>query len=328
LQPADVSVRATLIEAYLKAGMKSQAEDEINQLLSAHLATVKEQMSLAEMLLRDGDENAAAEVLRDAAATWPDTAEAHGDLGLLLMRRQQYEAAVSELGRAAQLDPSSAKFSLGLGEALLRWRHDTIALQYLVAVQDRFQQFPLYNFELGLSYYYLTRFADALPKFESVAQNAPKSSQVEYLLGGTYQALGQLDKAEQCFREAIALKADEPEYYLVLATLLKKVHPADLTEPVRLAEKGLALSPENEDLKLILASCYQLQGKLPEAQTLLESVLANAPNFREAHVALAKVYFRQNRMEDAEKQESIAAKLEERKQSEISPWGPGGVAEP
>jgi Tfp pilus assembly protein PilF len=57
-------------------------------------------------------------------------------------------------------------------------------------------------------------------------------------------------------------------------------------------------------------------------------VLANAPNFREAHVALAKVYFRQNRMEDAEKQESIAAKLEERKQSEISPWGPGGVAEP
>jgi tetratricopeptide (TPR) repeat protein len=174
----------------------------------------------------------------------------------------------------------------------------------------------------------LTRFADALPKFESVAQNAPKSSQVEYLLGGTYQALGQLDKAEQCFREAIALKADEPEYYLVLATLLKKVHPADLTEPVRLAEKGLALSPENEDLKLILASCYQLQGKLPEAQTLLESVLANAPNFREAHVALAKVYFRQNRMEDAEKQESIAAKLEERKQSEISPWGPGGVAEP
>ena len=126
-----------------------QAEDEINQLLSAHIATVKEELSLAELLLADGQDNAAAEVLRDAAATWPDTAEAHGDLGLLLMRRQQYEAAVSELGRAAQLDPSSAKYSLGLGEALLRWRHDTIALQYLVAVQDRFQQFPLYEFRAG-----------------------------------------------------------------------------------------------------------------------------------------------------------------------------------
>ena len=121
---------------------------------------------------------------------------------------------------------------------------------------------------------------------------------------------------------------DEASYYLVLASLLKKIHPAELTEPVRLAEKGLTLSPDNEDLKLVLASCYQLQGKLPEAQTLLEGVLASDPNFREAHVALAKVYFRQNRMEDAEKQESIAAKLEEHKQSEISPWGPGGVAGP
>ncbi|HEY5212995.1 MAG TPA: tetratricopeptide repeat protein [Acidobacteriaceae bacterium] len=328
LQPDDVPTRATLIEMYLKAGMKNEGEDETGQLLSAHLATMQEELSLAQLLLGDGEGNAAAEVLSDAKATWPDAAEPHGDLGLLLMRRQQYEAAVGELGRAAQLDPSSAKFALGLGEALLRWRHDTIALQYLLAVQDRFQQLPLYNFELGLSYYYLTRFADALPKFESVAQNASKSSQVQYLLGGTYQALGQLDKAEQCFREAIALKPDEPEYDLVLATLLKKVHPADLTEPVQLAEKGLALSPENADLKLVLASCYQLQGKLPEAQTLLEGVLAYDPNFREAHVALAKVYFRQNRMEDAEKQESIAAKLEERKQSEISPWGPGGVAEP
>jgi Flp pilus assembly protein TadD len=328
LQPEDVSTRATLIEAYLKAGMKNEGEDEINQLLSAHIATMQEELSLAKLLLADGQGSPAAEVLRHTAATWPEAAEPHGDLGLLLTNGRQYEAAVSELGRAAQLDPNSAKYALGLGEALLRWRHDSVALQYLLAVQTKFAKVPLYEFELGLAYYYLTQYPLALKEFENVAQEQPKSSQVQYLLGGTYQALGELDKAEDCFRKAIALKPDEASYYLVLASLLKKVHPADLTEPVSLSEKALALSPDNEDVKLLLASCYQTQGKLAEAQALLEAVVTSDPDFRAAHVALAQVYFRQKKVKDAQQQESIAAKLEERKQNEISPWGPGGVSGP
>jgi len=328
LQSGDVSTRATLIEAYLKAGMKKEGEDEINQFLSADLATMKEELSLAQLLLADGEAKPAVEVLRHAAATWPEAAEPHGDLGLLLTKGQQYEAAVSELGRAAQLDPNSAEYGLGVGEALLRWRHDSVALQYLLAVHAKFGELPLYKFDLGLAYYYLTQFPDALKQFESLAREKPKSSQVQYLLGGTYQALGELDKAEDCYRKAIALKPDEAVYYQVLASVLKKIHPADLTEPVSLSEKALALSPDNQDAKFLLASCYQTQERLPEAQALLEAVVTRDPDFRAAHVALAQIYFRQRRVQDAEKQQSIAATLEERKQNEISPWGPGGVGGP
>jgi Flp pilus assembly protein TadD len=328
LQPETISTRATLIEAYLKAGMKDEGEAEINQLLSAHLATMKDELSLAKLLLADGEGRPAAEVLQHAATTWPEAAESHGDLGMVLIQAQQYEAAVGELGRATQLDPNSAKYSLGLGEALLRWRHDPVALQFLLAVQPKFGELPLYKFELGLAYYYLTRFPQALQEFEGLAHEEPKSSQVQYLLGGAHQAMGDLDKAEECYRKAIALKPDGATYYLTLASLLKKVHPADLTEPVRLSEKALALSPDNEDVKLLLASCYQTQGRLAEAQAMLEAVVASDPDFRAAHVALAQVYFRQQKIQDAEQQQSIAAKLEERKQNEVSPWGPGGVGKP
>jgi Flp pilus assembly protein TadD len=328
LQPENVSTRATLIEAYLKAGMKNEGEGEINQLLNAHIASMKEELSLAKLLLADGADRAAAKVLEHAAATWPEAAEPHGDLGMLLLQGQQFEAAVSELGHAAQLDPNSAEYSLGLGEALLRWRHDPVALQYLLAIRAKFGDIPLYKFELGLAYFDLTQFPLALKEFENLAQEQPKSSRVQYLLGGTYQELGELDKAEDCFRKAIALKPDEASYDLALASLLKKVHPTDLTEPVILSEKALALSPDNEDVKLLLASCYQTQGRLAEAQALLEAVVTSDPDFRAAHVSLAQVYLRQKRVEDAEQQESIAAKLEERKQNEVSPWGPGGVAGP
>jgi Flp pilus assembly protein TadD len=328
LQPGNVPARVALIEAYLKAGMRSAGEEEVSQFLSAHIATMQEELSLARLLLTDREGGEAAVVLRDATATWPEASEPHEELGMLLMQEAQFEPAVRELGRASQLDPNSAECALGLGEALLRWRHDPVALKYLLAVKSKFGKLPLYQFELGLAYFYLTRFPEAEQVFESLARSQPKSSRVQFFLGATYQAMGNLDQAQACYRKAIALKPDEASYYVTLATLLKKVNPGELSEPVRLIQKALSLNPGNEDVKLLLASCYQAQGKLPLAQALLETVVASDPGFRAAHVALAQVYFREKRVKDAEQQESIAAKQEERKQSEISPWGPGGVARP
>ena len=324
----DVSTRATLIEAYLRAGMRSEGEDELDQLLTAHLATTQEELSLAKLLIADREGEAAAKILRHAAATWPDSAAAHGELGLLLTQREQYEPAVNELGRAVQLDSHSAKYSLGLGEALLRWRHDPIALQYLLAIREQFGGLPIYEFELGLAYFYLTRFPMAIQQFESLSREKPKSSRVQYFLGGSYQAMGELKKAEDCYRKAVALKPDEASYYTALASLLKKENPADLAEPHRLLEKALALNPTDQEGNLLLASCFELEGKLTEAQTLLEEVISRNPGSRNAHAALAQVYYRQKKMDDAQQQKSIAAKLEADKLKEISPWGPAELGGP
>jgi tetratricopeptide (TPR) repeat protein len=319
----DVSTRATLIEAYLRARMKSEGEAEIDQLLTAHLATMQEELSLAKLLSADRETEAAEKVLKHATSTWPDSAEPHGELGLLLIQSAQYEDAVGELGRAVQLDPNSARYSLGLGEALLRWRHDPIALQFLMAVREKFGQLPAYKFQLGLAYFYLTRYPMAIQEFEDLARERPKASRVQYFLGGSYQAMGDLKKAEDGYRKAIALKPDEASYYTALASLLKKENPADLAEPHRLLEKALALNPSDQEGKLLLASCFELEGKLTDAQTLLEQLISNNPGSHNAHAALARVYFREKRVEEAEQQKSIAAKLEADKLKGVSPWGPG-----
>jgi tetratricopeptide (TPR) repeat protein len=328
LSGGDVSTRATLIEAYLKGGMKAEGESEIDQLLMAHLATKQEELSLAKLLVADRERQAAEEILRHAVVTWPDWAESHGELGLLLIQEENYERAVNELGRAVQLDPQSAKYSLGLGEALLRWRHDPVALQYLLAIREEFGELPIYKFQLGLAYFYLTRFPMAIQQFESLAREKPKSSRVQLFLGDSYQAMGDLRKAEDCYRKAIALNPEEAPYYTALASLLKKENPADLAEPGRLLGKALALSPTDQEVKLLLASCFELEGKLAEAQALLEEVIRRSPGSRNAHAALAQVYYRQKRVEDAQEQKSIASKLEADKLKEISPWGPGEVGGP
>ena len=324
----EVSTRATLIEAYLRAGMKSEGEAEIDQFLTAHLATMQEELSLAKLLSADRETEAAEKVLKHVATMWPDTAEAHGELGLLLIQSAQYEEAVGELGRAVQLDPNSAKYSLGLGEALLRWRHDPIALQFLLAVKEKFGQLPVYKFQLGLAYFYLTRYPMAIQEFEDLARENPKASRVQYFLGGAYQAMGDLRKAEDGYRKAIALNPNEGSYYAALASLLRKENPSDVTEPVRLLEEALALNPKDDESKLVLAWCFEKEGKLEQAQALLEQVVNNEPGSRRAHSALAGVYYRQKRVEDAKQQESIAARLEADKLKEISPWGPGEAMNP
>jgi Flp pilus assembly protein TadD len=328
IRGGEVSTRATLIEAYLKGGMKSEGQNEIDQLLTARLATMQEELALAKLLSADRETEAAEQILKHATTSWPASAEAHGELGLLLIQREQYEGAVGELGRAVQLDPNSAKYSLGLGEALLRWRHDPIALQFLLAVREKFGELPIYKFQLGLAYFYLTRFRMAIQEFEDLAREKPKASRVQYFLGGSYQAMGELRKAEDGYRNAIALNPNEGSYYTALASLLRKEDPADLTEPVRLLEKALALNPKDDESKLVLASCFEREGELEKAQALLEQVVESEPGSRRAHSALAGVYYRQKRVEDAKQQESIAARLEADKLKEVSPWGPGEAMNP
>jgi Flp pilus assembly protein TadD len=327
-RPRDVSSRAALVEAYVRTGMHDEGAAEVDELLNIRITTMQQELSLAAQLLNVREVKTAARVLQHAVDTWPDAAEPHGELGLLLAEVQQYQGAVEQLGRAAQLEPDSARYGLGLGEALLRWRHDPVALKYLMAVKPKFGSIPLFKFEMALAHFYLTQFSAAQQEFLDLADQQPKSSRVQYLLGGTYQAMGEMTKAESCFRRAIALKPDDSSYYVSLATLLKKLNPADLTEPVDLAKRALGLNADNQDAKLLLASCYQAQGKLSDAQVLLEAVVAQTPEARAAHVALAKVYFRQKKVEEAQTQESIAAKLEEHEQNAISPWGPGGVTKP
>ncbi len=328
IKPDDVSTRATLVEAYLQAGLKSEGEQEIEELLKSHLASMPEELALAKLLITDRQVGPAEAILKHTTTTWPDSAETHGELGLLLLQGEQYDGAVGELGRAVQLDPNSAKYSLGVGEALLRWRHDPIALEYLLAIRDKFGELPIYKFQLALAYFYLPRFAMAIPAFENLAREEPKSGKVQYFLGGSYQATGELKKAEDCYRKAIELDPHQAPYYTALASLIRKENPSNLSEPILLLKKAIALNPSDEEGKLALASCFGLEGKLGEAQALLEQVVRVDPASRRAHTALAKIYYRQKRLDEAQQQESIAAKLTDEKMKEISPWGPGESISP
>jgi Tfp pilus assembly protein PilF len=58
-----------------------------------------------------------------------------------------------------------------------------------------------------------------------------------------------------------------------------------------------------------IASMMVAQGRVEPALQELESIVKDAPNFTEAHVSLATVYYRLKRKEDGDRERQIVQKL-------------------
>ena len=74
-------------------------------------------------------------------------------------------------------------------------------------------------------------------------------------------------------------------------------------------EKALAMRPGDPGALLQLANVRSAQGRREEARGILEGVIQRYPDFREAHVVLASVYYRLKRKDDGDRENEIARKL-------------------
>lgn len=328
MTPHDVSVRASLIQAYLKSGSKAEGGTEIDDLVRTHVATLPQGLELATLLDDAGEADAGRRVREALVSSWPTSAQAHGELGLMLTRKEEFAQASQELSEAVQLDPDSVKFSVAYGEALMRSGQYPAALRFLLTVQNRFGKEPKLRYQLALTHMYLLRFPEATSELESLARELPDSAKVKFLLAGCYEVQGELQKAEETYRIAIQLAPEAPGYYRALGSLLQKQGPAQLGDAVQLLRKALALDPNDADSKVFLARCLEKQGELEEAASLLEQAIGSAPASRRAHTALAEIYLRQRKLDRAEQEQAIAARLEDQKMNEWDVWRPQAPAGP
>jgi tetratricopeptide (TPR) repeat protein len=310
LMPDNVSTRASLIDAYLKAGLKDEGENEIDSLMGSHVLTLPEGLALAKLFAARQEADAARRVLEAMQSTWPNSAEAHGELGLLLIEKEQFKQAAQELRQAAQLEPDSEKYSEGFGEALLNSKQYAVALTFLQNAVKKFPNRLNFQYQLAFADVGLQRFPEAVFVLETLASKRPDSGKVQFLLGGAYELEGDLKKGEDHYRSAIQLAPEEPNSYRALGSLLQKQGSEHFAESTELLSRALALDPTDVETKVVLARCLEDQGELDKAAVLLEQAVASEPALLRAHTALAQLYHRQKKPALAEHEQAIAAKLE------------------
>ena len=313
---SDLSIRSALIECLAKNGNYSEAGKEAQEFLEVPGAPEGETFNLAGVLFEAGDLDSAQIVLQHLVASSPESAEARGKLGLVLSRKDEFEKAARELRIAAHLDPDSAEYAIGYAEVMLLWGQSPTALQFLTSVKDRFGTLPEFQYKLALAYYSLHQYPQAISVLEDLGRQHPEYDLVQFFLGNSYMAAGDLDLAEGHYRKAIKLNPGRASNYSPLAQLLRKRGAESTDEAITLLQTALKLDPTEIQTQLELALCYEGKRRLPESQVLLEQVTRARPELYQAHVALARVYYRQGKKQAGDLERAIVTRIENEKRAE------------
>ncbi len=304
-----------VLETYLQGAARGEGQAKATQGQGCR-PTLDDRLELATALRWAQVTPLAGTVLEKTASAFPDSAAAHGDLGLLLSAQGQYREATGELARAVHGEPDSFKYSLGLAEALLSSKYNFTALKFLLSVEPRFKSEVEYHYMLGLAYYTCYRYPQAISDFEIVMRAKPHFDRIPYVIGNCYMAQGDLKTAETYFRKAVGLRPNNATYYAALGKMLRMEGPQRLTEAIQVLEQEQRLDPADAQSKYHLALCYESARELDKAQTLLVQVVHQKPDMLAAHIALARMYYRNGEKDKAARENRVVSRMQVSKRTE------------
>ena len=153
------------------------------------------------------------------------------------------------------------------------------------------------EFKTALSSYQEHRFAQAAAELENILRQAPKSFQAHELLGLTYGAQAQDDKAVQQFRIAVDLNPTSAVAVTNLATGLLRVGRS--LEAEIECKKAVELDPRNYGANRDLAELLLREGKITDALTFLETAQQIRPHSYDNGYDLALAFLLLKRLPEA-----------------------------
>lgn len=118
---------------------------------------------------------------------------------------------------------------------------------------------------------YLNRRREAINEFEAADRATGRPTfEVKYRLATLYYADGEDGAAYSAIQEAIRLRKNFGPSWVLLARL--EFARGNYEQAIKWADTALELMPDSKDVTLVKADCYRKQGKIKEAQALVESV--------------------------------------------------------
>ena len=230
----------------------------------------------------------AIKVLQDVSNRGHKTSELDNLLAEAYEDNKQTQAAIDALREATLLAPDDEDNYLDL--AALCMSHDSLDLgMEIVNVGLHYHaQSDRLIFQRGLLHAMQNQFELAERDFQQAAELAPEKNFSYVGLGVSYLQTGNLPQAIAMLRQRIRVKPDDPllQYLFGEALIRSGASPGD---PL-----------------------------FKDAQAALETSVRLNPNFAESRVALAKIYLKDNRVEEAIAQLEKARALDSKNQAAYS----------
>jgi tetratricopeptide (TPR) repeat protein len=250
-----------------------------------------------------------------------DRADVHELLGQAYEMNSQPENAAVEMRKAIKLNAYDESYYFGLAQLYLRHQHAETAVEVLQDGRKIFAKSPQLELALGVAYYGLRRFSDAVDCFLRTIRLAPDVEQPYVFLGRMLEQAE--DKLPQVTEAYAALVKSKPDDYLAnfLYGKALSLAPGDRrqveSQIEALMRRSIALKSDfwesHYELGILLERGHDFAGAAGELQRAIEL----SPNNPTPHYHLARVYERLGKKTEAAAEHAAHERLSAEENSAI-----------
>lgn len=278
LDATNTDVFVALGTLYRHSGQYEKAKSELRAAMEQSPLSVRAYIELGVSLRNDSEIEEAERVLRRAVELEPGYFAAHAELGNFLFTRQRYEEAVEYYRVWTELTPNNVSAYNNLAGAyfmLNDFEGAGSAWEQALAIEGTRSIFT----NLGLSYYYLGRFSEALDMQREAVALAPRDHRIwgrlaesaRFVAGLQTSSAEAYGKAIEFAQERLQVNPRDWETLGLLA--LYESHAGQTEHALITLGKGLALAPEEPDMHYFAALTYVELGNLDAAYEELQRAL-------------------------------------------------------
>jgi tetratricopeptide (TPR) repeat protein len=314
--PARADVRSNLGAAYSRLGRYEEAIEQYKRalMLDPRNQTIRFNLALAYYKAAWFAESA-SELTQFLAATSKELPQRQNAILLLAdcqVRLGEYKKVIEMLGPLTEADANNRTLAYLMGSALVgdgQVKRGQELIDRVFRGEDSAEARLLIGSILLLA----DDGQNAIKELERALELNPKLPGLRAWYGRALMRMGDPEKAKDAFKREIADNPNDFDSNLYMGILLKRDKLLD--EALSYLARAARLRPRDSYARYHLGGVYASLGKPGEAQPLLEGVVKDYPEFVEARVLLASVYYRLNRKEDGNRERAIIQKLNAEQQA-------------
>jgi tetratricopeptide (TPR) repeat protein len=312
LRPERVEARSNLGAALARMGRYADAIEQYKRALTIDSGAQTIRFNLAAAYYKTAQIVLAAKELETVIAAQPENKNAILLLADCNLRMGEFKRVIELLTPVenAELDNRAVAYMLGL--ALINDKQldkGQARIDRIMRDGDSAETHVM----MGTTYLVIGEHENALKEFKRAVELNQKLPSVNSYYGQTLARTGATDEAEQAFRRELENNPNDFDSLLQMGILLKQDQKLD--EARAFFQRALTVRPNEPNSRFYIASIDVARGKLNDALPSLESLVKDAPDFVEAHVMLATVYYRLKRKADGDRHQAIVNKLNAERQA-------------
>jgi len=311
LRPSAFEARSNLGAALARAGRYDEAVAEYKLALERDPSNPGVLLNLALAYYKSGQFSAAARELAGVRALQPDNSQAlllEADCHLRLGENKQVIELLAPIEKSNQDDLAVVYL---LGTALIRDQQPVrgqVLIERILKNGDSAEARLL----MGTTKMMVSDYAGALTDLKRAVELNPQLPDVYSYYGMALLHTGDTAGAADAFRKELAANTNDFTSNLQLGAHERQ--DEEWEKALKHLERALQLRPGDPGTRFQLAATHFAIGKVDQARAELEQLVKESPQFAEAHVTLATIYYRLKRKSDGDRERAIVEKLNAERQ--------------